>query len=147
MDKAGTLPALRIHVLVRETLDTNGKVLFSSEWSGKASQRSRALGASCEQTAKKSGEGAGRICGHRVAGRAPRWRQAQMCLKGRENHGVAGGDSARRAGRETSRDIDRTPSATGQGSGFHCEREGVSRGFKVVGGRSGLCLLKDPWLQ
>lgn len=43
MDKAGTLPALRTHVLVRETLDTNGKVLFWSEWSGTASQRSRAV--------------------------------------------------------------------------------------------------------
>ena len=104
-------------------------------------------GASYEPRAKKSGEGAGRICGHSVSGRVPRWRQAQMCLKGRENHGMAGGDSARRAGRETSHDINKIPSATGQGSGFHCEREGVSRGFKVVGGKSGSCLLKDPWLQ
>ena len=64
-------------------------------------------------------------------------RPGQMCLKDRENRGVAGGDSARRAGRETSRDIDRTPAATGRGSGFHCERQGVSRGFKEAGGWGG----------
>ena len=39
MDKAAKIPALRTSVLVRETLDTNGRVLFSTEWSGKGSQR------------------------------------------------------------------------------------------------------------
>ena len=70
-----------------------------------------------------------------------------MRLKGRENCSVARGDSGRRTGRETTHDIDRTPSAMGQGSGFYCEREGVIRGFKVGGDRPGPCLLNDPRLQ
>lgn len=60
-------------------------------------------------------------------------RPGQMCLKDREPRCGPRG-TRRGAGRETSRDTDRTPAATGQGSGFHCEREGVSRGFKEAGG-------------
>ena len=51
MDKAAKIPALRTSVLVRETLDTNRRVLFSTEWSGKGSQRRGPY----EQRAKESG--------------------------------------------------------------------------------------------
>lgn len=66
-------------------------------------------------------------------------RPGQMCLKDRENRGVAGGDSARRAGRETSRDIDRPRQPRVGALGFTASDRVSAEGLRrraVGGGRS-----------